>query len=146
MQPSHGSTGLLHEQIAAFIAAQRAAQPVDFLPDVDLADYVQKLLSRAEINMVLDRGRVQGLVAYYCNDQETKEAYISLIVVASEARGAGLGRALIEHVVSQATQRRFNTCALELVRGNHAAQRFYEKLGFAVVSEGPVKKRMQRTL
>lgn len=47
-----------------------------------------------------------------------------------EARGRGLGRALVERCLAEADELGYHTCYLETLTGMDAAQRLYEKLGF----------------
>lgn len=53
------------------------------------------------------------------------------VIVSREHRGGGLGRQLVEHVLSWAKLRGIVRITLLADRDNQAAQAFYHKLGFA---------------
>jgi ribosomal protein S18 acetylase RimI-like enzyme len=52
-----------------------------------------------------------------------------------EARGAGLGAALVEHVVAEGRGHGHAQAELSLMIGNEPAQRLYERHGFAISAE-----------
>ncbi len=60
------------------------------------------------------------------------EAELMLLAVVPEARGQGIGQALLQHSIASAKASRASTCFLE-VRRNNPALVFYEKSGFEQV-------------
>jgi ribosomal protein S18 acetylase RimI-like enzyme len=94
----------------------------------------------------MDRGKCLGFVAYYCNDAASRIAYITLILLAPEARGSGLAQHLTDMVLETARRRQFNACRLEVRKINAHAQAFYRKLGFEQIEERPIKYLMERRL
>ncbi|WP_104200428.1 ribosomal protein S18-alanine N-acetyltransferase [Cryobacterium sp. Y29] len=83
------------------------------------------------------------LVAFSPDSPGTIEAYAGLlaprgategdiqtIAVADSARGHGLGRALMEALISEARKRGARLIFLEVRADNPGAQRLYERLGF----------------
>ncbi|MGJ7461893.1 GNAT family N-acetyltransferase [Halomonas sp. MA07-2] len=89
-----------------------------FWHDVDLTEYANKLLSRAEIRLHYSHGNCLGLIAYYCNDKQGRCGYISLILVAHPAQGSGLADELLEHVVDAMERRRFYRVRLQVDHDN----------------------------
>ena len=61
------------------------------------------------------------------------EAQIYNIAVAPEARGCGIGEALLEHLINKADESRCGVINLEVRAGNTAAIGLYKKLGFREV-------------
>lgn len=63
--------------------------------------------------------------------------YIDRVVVAPEAHGRGMGRALYEHVLARARERtvREVTCEVNIVPPNPQSLAFHDRLGFKRLSE-----------
>lgn len=66
-----------------------------------------------------------------------RDADIQTIAVAESARGAGLGRTLIQSLVEEARRRGAEQVFLEVRADNDGAQRLYERLGFVAIAERP---------
>lgn len=58
------------------------------------------------------------------------EAHLLNITIDPKCQRRGLGRALLEHLMSQAQQHGANECFLEVRASNHSAYRLYESYGF----------------
>ena len=121
---------MLPEPVRALILEEQARQQGRFLPGVDLEVYLAKLGARAEIVAEAGEGRCRGVVAFYCDDAESRRAFISLVLVDPRERGRGLGRTLVTRALDVARSRGCTACALEVTDGNAAAQALYHALGF----------------
>ena len=76
-----------------------------------------------------DAGRMIG----YINPViDGKEAWIGGIGVIPEYRSSGVGTKLMRSAEEQCRKRGVGAITLEVIEGNDRAQRFYERLGFAV--------------
>ncbi len=95
---------MLHDSIKSLILEEQARQNGLFVQYVDMDTYLAKLGAIAEIVSDSIGGRCRGFVAYYCNDMDTKIAFISLVLVDPRDRGLGLGQALTAFVLSVAKQ------------------------------------------
>ena len=126
---------MLPDSIKSLILEEQARQSNRFVEGVDLDEYLVQLGERAEILSDSVEGRCRGLVAFYCNDLATKQAFVTLVLVNPLDRGLGLGAALLSCVLSMARSRGFTTCRLEVARENEAAQALYRSLGFRPVGE-----------
>ena len=102
--------------------------------NVDIDDYIRKIGERAEILAHYENG-CNGFVAYYCNDYQSKKAFITMVIVRPAARGKGIARALLQSVLGIMRQRGFTTCALEVGKHNTPAYKLYTDLGFQPSSE-----------
>ena len=123
---------MLADVIRSLILDERARDR-HFLDDVDVDAYVAKLTERAEMVTDWTTGRCRGVVAFYCNDETTRQAFITLVLVDSRDRGAGIGPALVRCVLDLARRRGFTSCRLEVAQQNDVAQAMYLSLGFRVV-------------
>lgn len=68
--------------------------------------------------------------------QGTERAQIEAVRVASDRRGAGIGRALLEWMIRRAEARGCRLVQLTTDKRRPDARRFYESLGFAASHEG----------
>jgi ribosomal protein S18 acetylase RimI-like enzyme len=64
----------------------------------------------------------------------TSQAHVHDIAVLPEARGGGVGRALLERFEEVVRERGVQSYGLEVMAGNDSARRFYEAMGFVDVS------------
>ena len=71
-----------------------------------------------------------GYTAIYCNDLQTKEAFISMIVVGGERRRSGVGKGLFKQAQGIALENGMEAIKLKVDCRNQNAIGFYEKLGF----------------
>ena len=122
----------LPESIRSLILDEHARRP-ELFAAVDLAAYLVKLADKAEILSDSFAGRCRGVVAFYCNDQATKQAFITLVLVDPRDRGMGIGRALVACVLDLAARRGFTSCRLEVAQRNETARALYQSMGFRMV-------------
>lgn len=64
------------------------------------------------------------------------DCWLEDLFVRSEARGLGLGRALVQRVLERASERGCARVELDTNEDNHAAVGLYESLGFSARSKG----------
>jgi ribosomal protein S18 acetylase RimI-like enzyme len=126
---------MLSDSIKSLILEEQACQKGRFIQNIDMEMYLDKLDANAEIVSDSIGGRCRGFVAFYCNDVYTKKAFITLILVDPRDRGLGLGKALVEFVLSVAKHRGFISCRLEVSRKNQVAYNMYLSQGFHLVED-----------
>lgn len=71
-----------------------------------------------------------GLLA---DDLPPRTLAVDGLVVDAELRGQGIGRTLLEGLISEARRQGYHVLRLEVVGGNHRARKLYERIGFQVV-------------
>lgn len=125
----------LHDTVRALIVDEQQRQAGQFLSDVELDAYLVKLGAHADILVSSTPDRCRGFVAYYCNDTATRRAYITLVLVHPDDRGAGIGRSLVGCVLNLARQRGFLSCRLEVDKDNRSARDLYASLGFRIIED-----------
>lgn len=126
---------MLCDSIKSLILEEYGRQGSGFVEGVDLDLYVAKLGEKAEIVSDFIAGRCRGFVAFYCNDMNTKQAYITLVLVDPRDRGLGLGKSLVASVLEMARRRGFSSCRLEVARRNELANAMYLSMGFRMVED-----------
>jgi len=80
-----------------------------------------------------DDGRPVGFVFCVLGDRGRHTAHVTDIYVRPEARGRGIGRALLAELVEPAREAGLAHVSLEVLMRNSEARRLYERLGFAPV-------------
>lgn len=61
--------------------------------------------------------------------------YVQTIQLAPSARGRGLGSRVMDHIAQLAAEADLRTIRLRVLRSNHAARRFYDRLGYRAIAE-----------
>ena len=105
-----------------------------FIEKEKIEEYIEKLKINAEILSHHVRGSCAGFVAFYCNADDKKLAFITLVLVSPEFRGLKISKCLVSAVLSLARARGFSQCALEVKAGNQSAISLYKELGFTISS------------
>lgn len=102
---------------------------------LESSEYFKKLSEYAELVTHQQRDELLGYVFFYCNDPSKRVSYITLIGTSTEARGSGVGFALLQYVLSITKVRGFSCCRLEVRKDNTRACAFYKRAGFVVVED-----------
>jgi len=107
-----------------------------FVPElnavVNVGEYSKKIFQKSVTFEAWNDGRLAGLVAVYCNDSETRAAYITSVSVVREFLGAGVGSKLLGMCISYVKLNRFIEIVLEVNVMNAPAVKLYQKYGFAI--------------
>ena len=77
----------------------------------------------------------EAFIAFYANDFDIRTSYISMIIVARDYQGKGLGKKLIEKMISVSLNNNMKRIKLEVNKENIKAIKFYEHLGFIKTEE-----------
>ena len=83
------------------------------------------------VDVVEDAGVVVGFVVHWL---VAGEAHILNVAVEPSARGRGLGRLLVDHVIGHARAGDGSYLMLEVREGNAAARALYERFGFKLIA------------
>lgn len=85
----------------------------------------------AQLTVAVDQsGNRAVLVGYSCRWRVTDEVHLLNVAVHQARRGSGVGRTLVEAVITEGRATRARTMFLEVRAGNIAARRLYRQLGF----------------
>jgi ribosomal protein S18 acetylase RimI-like enzyme len=112
----------LHEVDADFVPALSSR--------IDIADYAGKLKRNARLCEAWYDGVLVGLVAGYCNDQDSKTGFITSVSVLRRCMRQGIGEQLVNQFLGLAREAGMMRVCLEVSRSRRPAVRLYRKLGF----------------
>jgi len=108
----------------------------DFVPPLDqkikLDQYAAKLLQKATVYVALEGEKIVGLIAFYCNNIDTKEAYIPILGVHKNHRAEGIGGNLLKDAIKHIKSKGFKEVGLQTWE-NSSALNLYLKNGFEIV-------------
>lgn len=101
-----------------------------------LAEFVPRLGHASnQIWHVHLHGDFQGSIAIDGEDLGEGIAHLRWFIVSDAVRGAGIGRALLEHALNFCDRQGFGETHLWTFKGLDAARRLYEKNGFSLAEE-----------
>lgn len=103
-----------------------------FLADINVDSklYLKKIDKYASFEKCYIDDTLAGLVAYYCNNLESKEAFITIVLVDYDFRGLGIAQNLMNKVIDIIRSKDFTKCSLEVSLKNTQVIRLYEKLNY----------------
>lgn len=137
---------MLPDAVRTLIVDEQERQHGRFIEGVNLTDYLAKLDTQAEILVDLAPDRCRGFVAFYCNDESTRKAFVTLVAVHPDDRRSGLARGLLAGLFDIFRRRGFRSCALEVAHHNEAARAMWLRLGFHLVERRAGKDLMEVVL
>jgi ribosomal protein S18 acetylase RimI-like enzyme len=105
--------------------------------DWQVADFA-KAFSASATYVIDAEGEFGG---YYQLDIDEREVYLRMIVLAPEVRSAGIGSVLLPEL-HRRSQQIGRSLGFRVFRVNHAARRFYERLGWQIEFEEDVYFKM----
>jgi GNAT superfamily N-acetyltransferase len=111
----------------------------DFVPPlcgrINIKDYAKKIVGKATRFESWAGRTLVRLVAAYCNDQDTRIAYITSVSVLPEWAGKGIALQLMSRCIDYARTSGMKQISLEVAIDNMRAIRLYEKSGFIAGKE-----------
>ena len=130
-----------HEDIKRHLqACEFIPKITDYVEDIDL--YIDKMTRFATRIECWDGDILTGLNAFYCNNFETKEAFITNVSVLPDYGGRGIATELISKSADYCNKKGFKKISLEVFSVNNKAIGFYKHLGFITVSDDKNKLKM----
>lgn len=134
------------DTLESLIFSEQARQNGRFIEGIDINQYISKIKINSEIISHSIEGSCAGFIAFYCNDLERREAYITLVLTNPRFRGMNIAKNLIIMALASAKKRGFKTCSLEVKSDNQNAIKLYESLGFSSFERKENSKIMKLSL
>lgn len=97
---------------------------------VSLIDYAKKTVKYGNVFVVYDGKKPAALIAFYDNDLQSKNAFVTLVGVKSEYRRRHLGTQLLALCESDAKNAGMKTISLEVRKEKDGAIAFYSDNGY----------------
>lgn len=101
------------------------------LSDFEIEGYLSKIDSLSIFEKYYIENKLAGFVSFYCNNEESKEAFITMVLVDKSYRGKGIAQKLIIEVIDIIKEQGFLKCNLEVKADNVNAIKLYSKIGFS---------------
>ncbi|WP_165382987.1 GNAT family N-acetyltransferase [Acinetobacter sp. WCHAc060033] len=95
-------------------------------------EYFLKIDKHAEFIKYDYESNLAGFIACYCNDYESKKAFITLVLVDHKYRGLGISKRMFSQLFTFLKNKGFYLCSLEVKLDNEPALNLYKALGFEV--------------
>ena len=89
---------------------------------------------------------VEGLIAFYANNHETKVAFITSVLVSKNSRGKGIGTQLVKTCEDVCKEKGFKKISLEVHKENYIAISLYRKFGYKPYKENSVSIYMEKII
>lgn len=98
--------------------------------NVNIEDYAQKIVEKADTFEAWSEGKLIGLTAAYCNNLEEREAYITNVSVVESFGSMGIASELLSICIKHVGNIKFNWIKLKVNKDNKKARNLYKKCGF----------------
>ena len=95
---------------------------------VDITEYASRLLSAGHVAAVEDAGVCVSVVGFYCNDEQSRTAYLSFLSTLKAVRGRGCAKLLVNEAIKVSRQAGMLKICCDSV--NHGAVSLYKSVGF----------------
>ncbi|MFL6717195.1 MAG: GNAT family N-acetyltransferase [Burkholderiaceae bacterium] len=118
------------EEVEALLLQAHEESPICFPPPSDFSAYAKKITEHARIVGLRVDGTLVAFLAFYCNDLDSRLAYMSMLVVRSDYRGRGLAKRLVQQSLHHLTQEGFLVYRLEVGKEKSEAIALYRTMGF----------------
>lgn len=100
------------------------------MPYKKIKDYLIKIDQHSIFQKQYVDNQLAGFVSFYCNNEKTKEAFITLVLINNNFRGKKIAQKLLKDTISNIREKKFSRCSLEVNIENKNALHLYEKIGF----------------
>lgn len=98
------------------------------------------------ICIIGEKDGVCAVIAFYANDEISKTAFITSVLVSSSERGQGIGTVLVQNAENYCKKKYYKKMRLEVDSENKAAISLYKKLGYSIYEERGKSLYMEKEL
>lgn len=122
-------------QIRNAIMEEAKINPNFITQNVNLDSYLLKIEEHAMFHSAFTKDSLYGFIAFYANDLNYYQGFISMVHVAPGYRGKGIAKTLISATCQTMKSLEMKSCALEVLCSNQNAINLYKSLGFKINEE-----------
>lgn len=134
------------EELCAFLRLQAEDSFPDLKNEERLNLLAEKWSRNAECCTCRNKGKLEGMIAFYANGRGADFAYIPHVYVSSSYRQQGVFGHMLNTTISYVKKRGFRMIRLEVQGSNTKAQIVYMKYGFKEKEKTPFSIYMEKTL
>ena len=124
---------MIVDDLPEVVAIERASFPNPWTGPL----FLQEMQVRFSRILLATSGPEGAIAGYVCRWVVADEVHVLNVAVHPNARGRGLGGALMWEVLDEARDHAVRAVTLEVRRSNEAGRRLYESFGFEQVGERP---------
>jgi ribosomal protein S18 acetylase RimI-like enzyme len=103
--------------------------------NVPIEEYINKLLEFSTLITYQESHQIMGFIAYYKNDPEKKDSFLTMLLIDETSRNKKIGQKLLDFALSDVSNSNFKIMNLEVLKSNNRAIEFYKKNKFKIQSE-----------
>jgi ribosomal protein S18 acetylase RimI-like enzyme len=97
-------------------------------------------ISNLNLQGIFEDNKLLGAIWIVKEYPTTDNAYIGLLLIAARARKRGIGNLLVNHAIDFSRERKYQAVMLSVVKDNFNAISFWQRLGFEIKRELPIRK------
>jgi ribosomal protein S18 acetylase RimI-like enzyme len=102
---------------------------------MSIRDYAVKVVDKAAVLSIHDQGKLAAFIAIYCNNLQTRIAFMTMLAVAKVQRKRGLAINLVQTSIRYLKGINFVKYKLDVYKTNQEAIALYQKMGFRGAGE-----------
>jgi GNAT superfamily N-acetyltransferase len=102
---------------------------------VEITEYVEKVFSQGHFFGIKSDKSIEGLIGFYCNDEESKRGYITYLSVGKKLRGKGVGKTLVTKCTEKCEVEGMKKLRVQTWSDNKSAINLYKSKGFKCVDK-----------
>ncbi|MEY8675297.1 GNAT family N-acetyltransferase [Thomasclavelia cocleata] len=123
------------EVLIDFLNKTKNDFPISLDNKVDIIEYVNKLTMNGIVIGIMENESLEGIIGGYCNDFETKTAYISILIINKVHRGKGYSKKLLSGFIEKCYKNKMDNILVYTNHQNKEAIGLYESNGFIKCDE-----------
>ncbi len=110
--------------------------PIPLSEKTNLGELAEKFIDKGYVYLAMESENPVGMLGFYANNMETRQAYISVLGVLEKYQGQGIAKRICLDSLDICKEKGMTSCILYTHKTNFGAIAMYEKLGF-IAEEDP---------
>lgn len=124
---------LFYNKLYNFLKKIDKSFPIPISDKTDFDVFLKKIKSKGLVYCAFDKELVIGACFFYCNDDNTKTAFLTLLGVLDKYKKNGVGSNLVDLMIRYCKSKKYSRIRLYTRENNFGAIRLYLKNGFYTV-------------
>ncbi len=110
--------------------------PIPLSEKTDLGELAEKFIEKGYVYLATEDKIPVGMLGFYANNMETRQAYLSVLGVLEGHQGKGIAKRILLDSFAICKEKGMTSCVLYTHKTNTIAIKMYEKLSF-IAEEDP---------